>query len=595
MGKEKTCYSLFFSCCFAGLSPVCLGQLLARFFVKSFLLSLLFLASLSLSFTSPLSSLSSPLSSPRIAFAAGWLSDSDLQAMADAVSLILRVPISTVLREMGYIWEASTAQGFAMGIRALPAYRKLYGYFPMDQSTLIRMYDSDEMVAVTTAQGAIEAYRWEHDGELPSDSGSSGGGVDSSISKYVSLFRFVDSMPVTDIVKYSSYDCYHYTFAYEGNSYTVLVPVTAANLFDSFSSAGFASAIVCAIHYSDDVTNLSTSPVRAFSADSSSSSPSIGDIFVDVSYSSSRISFCSSSKAKFYTYSSSGSGGYSYNFKGPLSNGYYYYNFDSIGSTAMAYAVFTNSSSASVNGIPFTISGPPAPPGYTRPSAGPAAPLTPVAPIVVPSDTIPSPTSIPSPTTSDLSPITQWMMIINQNINNWDQIISNWLYLLYNLLADFKISFETWMATISSLLTNLYSGQPTDIKQPGFWNWLTDLSGDVITELPDDTSLRPLTGNVNALSRSFPFSLPWDVLAFLTLIKADPVTPVIDFPFPVLTNSGLDTESINLHMSLSWLDDAMPVVRRTEYILFLVGLALQTRKLAAPLFDLFRLKGGDSL
>lgn len=73
----------------------------------------------------------------------------------------------------------------------------------------------------------------------------------------------------------------------------------------------------------------------------------------------------------------------------------------------------------------------------------------------------------------------------------------------------------------------------------------------------------------------FPFCLPFDLIALLDALDADPVTPCFDFPFVV--------ESLNIDMvvklDLSFLDDVAEMMRLFETIGFIISLITITHKM----------------
>lgn len=77
------------------------------------------------------------------------------------------------------------------------------------------------------------------------------------------------------------------------------------------------------------------------------------------------------------------------------------------------------------------------------------------------------------------------------------------------------------------------------------------------------------------LRQVFPFCLPFDLIALLEALDAEPVTPCFDFPFVV--------EALNINMvikiDLSFLDDVAAMMRTFETIGFIITLITITHKL----------------
>lgn len=75
------------------------------------------------------------------------------------------------------------------------------------------------------------------------------------------------------------------------------------------------------------------------------------------------------------------------------------------------------------------------------------------------------------------------------------------------------------------------------------------------------------------LSNKFPFSIPFDLVAFYTILNAEPVAPVIDAHIPLGTWYDWHFEA-----DFSQFDDYVVMIRNVEYIGFVVGLIYITIK-----------------
>lgn len=88
-----------------------------------------------------------------------------------------------------------------------------------------------------------------------------------------------------------------------------------------------------------------------------------------------------------------------------------------------------------------------------------------------------------------------------------------------------------------------------------------------------------ITGSYTvSLSDLFPFCIPFDLYNIISCFKADPVTPSAEITIPV----GYDGSEFTWEtytVSLSAFDPVAAVVRVLEYIAFIIGLMLVTRKL----------------
>lgn len=76
------------------------------------------------------------------------------------------------------------------------------------------------------------------------------------------------------------------------------------------------------------------------------------------------------------------------------------------------------------------------------------------------------------------------------------------------------------------------------------------------------------------LENVFPFCIPFDIYAFMTLLVADPEAPEIDFPI-----KSVNGEVEEIHIDLSPFDSVAVVVRYIFDFLFIIGLGILTRSL----------------
>lgn len=77
------------------------------------------------------------------------------------------------------------------------------------------------------------------------------------------------------------------------------------------------------------------------------------------------------------------------------------------------------------------------------------------------------------------------------------------------------------------------------------------------------------------LEKVFPFCIPWDIYAFVTLLVADPVAPVIEYP---VYNPVTDSEEIIIIDFSVW-EDQVVIMRYIFDFLLIIGLLLLARSL----------------
>lgn len=97
-------------------------------------------------------------------------------------------------------------------------------------------------------------------------------------------------------------------------------------------------------------------------------------------------------------------------------------------------------------------------------------------------------------------------------------------------------------------------------------------AADVIPAVPD-VAMNDYT--LAGLEKAFPFCIPFDLIAFLGVLAAEPEAPSFDWPITYPTGSG--TATYTLHIDLSDFDPVAKVVRSLECLGFIVGLIMITR------------------
>ena len=97
---------------------------------------------------------------------------------------------------------------------------------------------------------------------------------------------------------------------------------------------------------------------------------------------------------------------------------------------------------------------------------------------------------------------------------------------------------------------------------------------DVIPAVPDTGELGDYT--LSGLEKVFPFCIPFDFVALLNCLSADPQAPAFDWVIPVPGKNG--TQEYKLHVDLSPWEPVAKIVRTMETLAFSVGLVLITRQ-----------------
>lgn len=146
---------------------------------------------------------------------------------------------------------------------------------------------------------------------------------------------------------------------------------------------------------------------------------------------------------------------------------------------------------------------------------------------------------------------------------------------------DTDTNTKTYVDTVTKVVTETVVKPDTDTgTEPG-----TETKPDTGTTTPGtgtgtgtDTDADPETDVENYkrdLRLVFPFCLPFDLIALLDALDAEPVTPCFDFPFVV---DALDI-NMTIKLDLAFLDDVAEKIRLFETIGFVISLITVTHKM----------------
>ena len=144
---------------------------------------------------------------------------------------------------------------------------------------------------------------------------------------------------------------------------------------------------------------------------------------------------------------------------------------------------------------------------------------------------------------------------------------------------DTDTNTKTYVDTMTKVVTETVVKPDTDTStEPG-----TETKPGTGTTAPGtgtgtDTDTDPETDVENYkrdLRLVFPFCLPFDLIALLDALDAEPVTPCFDFPFVV---DALDI-NMTIKLDLAFLDDVAEKIRLFETIGFVISLITVTHKM----------------
>lgn len=109
-------------------------------------------------------------------------------------------------------------------------------------------------------------------------------------------------------------------------------------------------------------------------------------------------------------------------------------------------------------------------------------------------------------------------------------------------------------------------GTPSGTLTPGSDGYYFNLPDIGLPDLDIDWS-------INGLKEKFPFSIPWDLMAFFAVMNAEPETPYIQADIP------LGLWEWNIDWDLHAFDNVARILRNMELIGFCIGLILITRSI----------------
>lgn len=123
-----------------------------------------------------------------------------------------------------------------------------------------------------------------------------------------------------------------------------------------------------------------------------------------------------------------------------------------------------------------------------------------------------------------------------------------------------------------------YNDYVTEISN----TYVYDITNETSITNPDSTVTGVISGNVEnaefvlkGLQYVFPFCIPWDIKDFVTLLVADPVAPVIEYP---IYNPVTDTDEI-ITIDFSLWENQVRIIRYIFDFLLIIGLLLLARSL----------------
>lgn len=182
------------------------------------------------------------------------------------------------------------------------------------------------------------------------------------------------------------------------------------------------------------------------------------------------------------------------------------------------------------------------------------------------------------------------LQTIDDTLRDEGQKIRDYMYQMFHWLKD-QLNFQNdtfndsnivyWLKRIWSKLGNGdINVRPTDptTDPTGVWDWLIKLIQNFLIGLASSANdlISEMADLVSQVMHEFPFSIPWDIAAFLAAFAAAPITPDVDVTIPAI--EGWWGETV-ISIDLSPYDTAAAAVRAMEKILFAAFLAWKSKDL----------------
>lgn len=182
------------------------------------------------------------------------------------------------------------------------------------------------------------------------------------------------------------------------------------------------------------------------------------------------------------------------------------------------------------------------------------------------------------------------LQTIDETLRSEGQKIRDYMYQMFHWLKD-QLNFQNdsfndsnivyWLKRIWGKLgdgdVNVRPVDPT-VDPPAWWEWLNKMLDSLLDGLVGVfNELLGGTGDLlEEVIHQFPFSIPWDIAAFLTALAAAPVTPVFDIVIPAVDGWW---SQITFHIDLSPYNTTAATVRLMTKLVFAGFLAWKSREL----------------
>lgn len=160
------------------------------------------------------------------------------------------------------------------------------------------------------------------------------------------------------------------------------------------------------------------------------------------------------------------------------------------------------------------------------------------------------------------------------NVSDTAEGVSDAIDDLQEQVAEGVLSLEDYWEKIQEMINALAIDTTTEETLPVTQNPDTGENEKLPDKVEENVSNVGFT--LNGLEKVFPFCIPWDIYGFVTLLVAEPVAPVINYPiYNPVTN-----KNINISIDFSDWETVVVLFRYILDFLLIIGLLLLARQLA---------------
>lgn len=145
---------------------------------------------------------------------------------------------------------------------------------------------------------------------------------------------------------------------------------------------------------------------------------------------------------------------------------------------------------------------------------------------------------------------------------------------LQEQVAEGVLSLEDYWERIQEMINALAIDTTTDEVLPTEQNPDTGENETIQDKVQENVSNTAFT--LGGMEKVFPFCIPWDIYSFVTLLVAEPVAPVINYPF----YNPVTNQNINISIDFSDWETVVVLFRYILDFLLIIGLLLLARSLA---------------